>query len=697
MPNPYEYIDNKIGVKLAFIISDRNANNESLRLITYNALHRRMNSLTCSEKQLRRASLNYDALIDFKTLCQEWRELLVLKFGSPQQEVKRSWFADHFELDRKAGDFYAAYRYGDDDKRLSPELIETYIYNASVLNTVIQLKQNRKAYAKAIGMSRIDIWQTLSNDVNAFTEVAHKLPTTSRQLRTIVANYQRFGYAAVISGKLQNQNAAKLKENEQIALIDELIAQHQNFNNAQISNLYNMVATRLGWDAITPQTIGNRRTQSNLITLAGRKGTSALSNNLLMQNKRQAPTNPMLFWTMDGWDVELLYQKTTSNKAGYNTTTYHNRLNCVMVLDPFNKYIVGYAIGTHETPELIKAALRNAFQHVNELFGAFYRPYQLQTDNYGSGSLKPVYEACTVHYTPAKVKNAKAKVIEPFFNRFNEEYCQMFPNWSGHNVTSSSKNQPNDEYLNRIRNQFPDELGCRKQIIASIEADRLKKQELFMAQWTNVPEQYKSIMTTELYLKTLGETTGYTNRLTGAGLLAKLQGQELCFDSFDVNFRKLAHVDWCIKYDPSNLSKVLVVNADSKNGKLVQEVGTYQFMLEQKYIQPMALAERTDGDALQLQEVKNFNTNVMNYITETREENIKTVDTLLQRPELNDTLTKLVLTDSHGRHKDHKANNRLKEVTQQYIEVQPEPPATSFEAEIQKYNNDKIDYNQYIQ
>ena len=71
-------------------------------------------------------------------------------------------------------------------------------------------------------------------------------------------------------------------------------------------------------------------------------------------------------------------------------TTYTNRKTMVVVLDACEKYPVGYAIGDHESPALIREALRNAVQHTKELFGERYKPLQLQSDNYqkeGDGSL----------------------------------------------------------------------------------------------------------------------------------------------------------------------------------------------------------------------------------------------------------------------------------------------------------------------
>lgn len=702
MNTPYEYYENKLGVKISFLFSDidRNPNFESLRLISYKALNQRCRSKNCTETQLRRASLNYDALVLYSSLSQDWKDSLTMKFGSPKTEIKRSWFADHYEADRKAFDFYAAYTYGEDNKKLDLKLIETYTYNASVLNAVIKIKANRTAYIKALGAKNIDIWQSLSNDVNNFREVEHNLPTTSRGLRMRYDEYVKNGYVSIISGRLQNQNAAKLKDNNQMAIIDELLAKHTNLDYTQVAAFYNSVAERLSWPTVTAQTIANRKKESNLVVYAGRKGTNALSNNVLMQNKRTAPTKPMLYWTLDGWDAELLYQKTENDKRGYATTTYTNRLTIVVVLDPFNKYPVGYAIGTHETPELIKAALRNAFQHTNELFGAYFRPYQLQSDNYAKKTMQPLYEACSVHYTPAKVKNAKAKVIEPFFNHFNKQYCKMFDNWSGHNMNSGSASQPNDEYLNKIRHSFPDEQGCRQQLIAAVEADRQKKQDAYIEHWQNVQPEHKSELTLPMYLRYLGETTNYTNRLQGQGLTPTINGQTLSYDSFDVNFRKLSHLDWAVKYDPSDLSKILVTNANSKNGKLSDIIGTYEFLLEQKHNQPMALAERTEFDAPKLQAVKNYNNNVMQYITDERESNIKAIEGVFSNPALDDTMAKLLLVDSRGQHKDRKSENRLKERTSELIEVQVSTDKSisskDWNQSQDQYNKEQIDYNKYL-
>jgi hypothetical protein len=485
---PYEYYDKKLGVKIKFLIADRHFHPDSLKLISYNALSKRFNSQTCCEAQLRKPSIGCDALALFSSLSQDYKDRLTVAFGSPQEEIKKSWFAQHYMADRAAFDFYTGYTYGEKVK-LELDIIELYTYQASVLNAVLEMKNNRKQYLKSLNCNSVDIWDSLSKDVNAFRDVEHKLPTTKDSLRYKVTKYAKEGYPAIISGKYGMQNALKVKERDQEALIDELLAKHTNLDNELIATLYNMVADRLDWSKITAQTVGNRKKDSNLVIYAGRNGVSALSNNLLMQNKRTAPTKPMLYWTLDGWDAELMYQNTTVDKRGYSTTTYHNRLTMVVVLDAFNKYPIGFAIGSHETPELIKEAMRNAINHTAELFGQRYNPRQLQSDNYQSKVLTPMYQACTKFYTPAKVKNAKAKVIEPYFSYINKKYCKLFDNWSGHNINSGSKNQPNSEMLNKLSKFFPDEQGCKQQLEGIIRAERAKKVEEYLSNWQNVTNQ----------------------------------------------------------------------------------------------------------------------------------------------------------------------------------------------------------------
>ena len=94
---PYEYYNGKLGVKIGYLISDRNASPHSLKVLKYNALYKRLKSTTCTEKELRRASLGFESLVLFESLCPQWRMELEHAFPKPQAQAQRSYFAKHYE------------------------------------------------------------------------------------------------------------------------------------------------------------------------------------------------------------------------------------------------------------------------------------------------------------------------------------------------------------------------------------------------------------------------------------------------------------------------------------------------------------------------------------------------------------------------------------------------------------------------
>ena len=290
-------------------------------------------------------------------------------------------------------------------------------------------------------------------------------------------------------------------------MLQELASDGRNLDNEMIAMLYNTVASKLGWNTILAGTVANWKLRNMDVQYVGRHGVVAHRNNKAMQVKRRAPRFPLYYWTVDGWDVELLYQQREErekNGKKYSVVTYSNRPTVVMLLDPCTRYPVGYAIGTHETPELIREAFRNAFKHVKELFGHYYKPWQLQTDNYGKKTLLSFYEACTRVYTPARVKNAKAKVVEPYFKKVNSKYCHLLPNWSGYGVTSRKENQPNDEWLNQNRHKFPGWDGVVGQVEGIIRVLRSESIEKYRQAWGKMAVEDRLEMSDEEYLVLFG-------------------------------------------------------------------------------------------------------------------------------------------------------------------------------------------------
>ena len=429
-----------------------------------------------------------------------------------------------------------------------------------------------------------------------------------------------------------------------------IMANKNNLDSVKVADYYNKVAKQMGWKPITPRTAGEWLKKRDLVTAAGRRGATNFRNERAMQVKRSRPSAAFLMWSLDGWDVELLYQTVKTDAQGRHITTYSNRLAVEVVLDPCCNYPIGYAIGTHETPELIAAALRNAARHSKELTGQMLRANQLQCDHYAIKAMTPLYKIMGDKLTPARVKNAKAKPVEAYFNYLNREYCQRCNNWSGYGITTDPKKQPNSEALNLVRHSFPDFEGVKEQIGAMIATERQRKHAEFMGYIEKLPAERTLPLSKENYLLYYGSTTGNTNAICGGGLRPTLLGVKREYDTFDISFREHAGEKWTVLFDPDDMGEVLAVN----------ESGTLRYMLQEKYVQPMALADRREGDAEQLQKVFDYNDRLEQYVTDQLADSSKRVEQLIQdNPQLGNVLTRFCLVDSRGQHKLPREQKRL--------------------------------------
>ncbi len=667
MQTPYVTYNNEIGVRLSYLLSDEDKKrSESIAVWSY----------SCYEKKVQRNNAirlrqgkgkGSEVLIRWVNLS-EYHDVLIEKFGNP--ELVHNPLVNHFAIDGMARLFFETEKNVDGTNYL-PAQISQYTLNASVLNALGSMYKARKMERKARGNSPKNTWISCVNDCNAFNNylksqyngAQHTLPKNHRRLADALRQYSIESYAYLLDKRAKNQNAAKVKTEVHLAMIEQLLRKHNNYDNEQIAEFYNIAAEQLQWATITASTVANYRKELGLYISADSMGATKFRNTKSMQVKRSAPTVSMAYWTLDGWDAELLYQREGLNKDGKKVTTYHNRLTVVVVMDPVAgiKYPIGYAIGTHETPELIQEAMRNAANHTQELFGSRHKPLQLQSDHYAIKTLTPLYEAMTKHFTPARVQNAKSKTIEPYFLHLNKQAQKYFSNWSGFGITSRKENQPNTDYLNKIRHSFPNEQGCREQITRLIEMERSNKVNEYVQRWEMLPEADRLPLPTAEYLYLFGNTHTHTNKLNAQGLTPTIMGRALVFDVFDPQFRALAYEDWAIKYDPTDLSQVLVLNAktDASTREVKEVIGTHRFMLQAKYLQPMALYDRKDGDAEQLHKVFDYNKQLEQTIITRREKNMETLETLFtENPQLNDTLAKMVLTDSNGQHKDNRNTQR---------------------------------------
>lgn len=549
--------------------------------------------------------------------------------------------------DEKALDF-ATYPTGE---KLSPEAREKAAEACRWLSLFTRLKT--KKAVKRIGYETVG---ELYDDVTfliANRKIA--LPTAYVKLRKKIREYEDEGAVCCVDRRGQsNKNAAKVYTEDQTALLRTICGRSASYNAQQIANFYNLVAEAKGWDTISRRSALNYLNEYHLIVEAGRNGSEAFRNKISMQPRRKRPTEALSFWSLDGWTVELYYQKDVKGPDGKITHTYTNRLTAVVVLDATCDYPVGYAIGEGESVKLIAEAVKNAIDYVHDTLGGPYRPYQIQSDHYGIKSMGTIYSDVAEYFTPARVKNAKSKPIERYFRYLNENYCQLYfgnSNWSGFGVKTRGKKQPNIDVLELRKRNFPYKEGVIQQIHWIFQQEREKKRKTWMEAWHRMPEGDRLTLSRENYLLNFGMRNDRTIRMQAGCLEPTILGKQRAYDTFDLNFRKNPLQSWTVMYDERDLSTILVANETKKE----------RYLLNAVHEQPMALRDREDGDFEALKAIDNFNKNTLEpSVIETVNRDEETVkNLLLQTPEIEGWRTVNMLTDSRGQQKAYLQHSAL--------------------------------------
>jgi len=233
---PYEYHNDILGVQARFLIDGRDAISESLRFIGDRGLRMRISKGYI--KRLRPNGPGTPMLVSWLTLPAAWQRQLIETFGEPAKQLKQSWFEKHYERDLVALEYYLSYRL-DDEKTLPDDVIEEYVLNASVLNTVDKVYSNRYALRKAMRGAVKDIWTIVSNECNRFKDVwPHTLPTNPASLRRKLRQYNNGGYEVLIHGNWCNKSALKVDDSV-MSLLNALFADNKEKPTAtEVSRRY---------------------------------------------------------------------------------------------------------------------------------------------------------------------------------------------------------------------------------------------------------------------------------------------------------------------------------------------------------------------------------------------------------------------------------------------------------------------------
>ena len=538
------------------------------------------------------------------TLPEKYKAEVYKRFDIPPMDRVKSLLEQLIRPLPEAVSYYHAYRLPD-GRCLPADKIAQYVAEAQILEAISaywmeHTSKRGKASRRPMGKGEFYGWMTDMIQALPQEEYPHKLPKS--RLREKHEAYQRDGYESLIHKGYQNQNASKTGGDEQSALLLMLLASPNNLNNSQVARLYNETAKVRGWEKLTASAVGKIAKSKSLLIDAGRKGRTDYRLQVQTAIKRTKPTRAMSYWVHDGWTVELYYQHTTTDKKGGTKTVYDCRLVVVVILDASCSYPIGYAIGERECPQLIAQALRSAAHHTEELFGVKCHPREIQYDHYQIGALTPLYKAMSNKLSPARAKNARAKIIEPYFSRLNKTYCQLQPNWSGYGITGKKGKGTNREVASDLRHQIPTRAEVEGQIHTIMSQERALKHEEYMSLFDGDITDIQ--LDRSIYLEHWGETSGRYIGQSIYGLTPTIFGEVQYYESFEQGFKEQRHQRWQVYYDPSDLSSVLAVSED----------GQYKYLLERKHLQPMAVEDQRPEDLQHLERVRTHQREIEDWV-----------------------------------------------------------------------------------
>lgn len=126
-----------------------------------------------------------------------------------------------------------------------------------------------------------------------------------------------------------------------------------------------------------------------------------------------------------------------------------------------------------------------------------------------------------------------------------------------------------------------------------------------------------------------------------------------------------------------------------------------RFVCEQKYVQPMALGDRTDGDSEELTRVRQYNRELKEMVMGCNADDYDRVCSLMEEVGKEEImLNKVLLTDSQGQHKNRRNEARLTGSAKRALAAAMDKDAVAAAMEERKataeYLNRRVNFEEFI-
>lgn len=408
-------------------------------------------------------------LLKYETLKAQYKAMINSSYGCPVDYVKkiekrqgnervlksRLNLATDWAQSANTTEFYEIQKEWHDQRESAIHDIEAIHFATSIIRWYNDLKPTA---ARELGFSsKVDLLKYV-HEMKQVKENKFIYAGSFSRFRRKFGAYKKNGWQALVSKKRNNSNSSKLANETQKSLVRILYNQHTCPTFQMVADQYNKMAVESGWKTVARKTIERYLKQPGVLfeSSTNRLSVREWEGRYMPAILRDRPSEAGILWIADATPAELYFQE--------GTKTW-NRMQMCLIIDGYNDTILGWAFGDSENSQLIAQAWRMAIINTEKL------PVEVKMDRFSLKRLTPLYESIATHVRPSKAGNAKDKIIEPMFKRFNYQELKRWPNWSGSNVTARSEgSQPNSDFNKMGKKFYPKREEVMYQLLESIQS-----------------------------------------------------------------------------------------------------------------------------------------------------------------------------------------------------------------------------------
>lgn len=426
-----------------------------------------------------------------------------------------------------------------------------------------------------------------------------------RVLQKRVAQYKKAGHASILHGNKGNDNAAKIKQQEQEKLLLALMSSPAKPDYVTVAYLYNKQAEKKSWPMIDSKTAARYLDAPKVkrVWWAARHGEDAYYQQYDLTILRQRPTRANALWVLDGTPLDLYFYKkqekwNPKTQKWQERSTYYNRMDMILVADAATWKIVGAVLCEHENADAVREALKQGVQAEMKL------PAQLTYDQ-GSGmaAQKWMIEQLNIYNTPTRPYSAKAKVIENIIGHFQNKILRYYESWSGMNIrTRKLDSHSNPDHLHEVRDKLPTLEQLQEQFQEAVRVWNelpTKTRKAPNVAYRTLDDAGRSLDILE-YVELFWEKRKHEYPYRTDGIRLQVRGQEHVFQATGAaTVQRLLGGKYEVALDPDCLEYIYLY----QDGKMVLDEAAEPLVLLAASRVPMAIDDYQEGDAKRIKKL----------------------------------------------------------------------------------------------